>query len=117
MGQIIKPNFELPYKSLIFNYRNLDTSDILFNDTGLNWTIFSGTTGELFIQADQLILQQIKYCVIVTPMRVGNNHSINVDYDLAITDVIKLYCCENGNNNLTNDGFEQMTIQINFFNL
>jgi hypothetical protein len=117
MGQIIKPNFELPYKSLIFNYRNVDQSDILYNDTGLNWTILSSGTGILTITSDQLILQQIKYCVIVTPIRQGNNHSICVQRELAITHDILLYCAENGNNTLTDDGFDAVSIQINFFNL
>jgi len=116
MGLVLKKN-SLPYKSLIFNYRNLDTSDILFNDTGLNFTILSTGTGILTITADQIILQQIKYCVIVTPMRSSNNHSINVDYNMAITDTINLTCCENNNNSLTDVGFDRMTVQINFFNL
>jgi hypothetical protein len=117
MGQLIKPIAKLPYKSLIFNYKNLDQSDILYNDTGLNWTILSGGTGILIITADQIILQQIKYCVIVTPIRQGNNHSICVQRELAITDNIFLYCAENGNNILTDDGYDAVTVQINFFNL
>ena len=116
MGLVLKKN-SLPYKSLIFNYRNLDQSDILFNDTNLTWTIENIGTGMLRLTADQVILQQIKYCVIVTPMRLGNNHSINVLYDMSITDYIDLYCCENNNNTLTDVGFDRMTVQINFFNL
>lgn len=117
MGQIIKANFELPYKSLIFNYKNLDISTILYNDTGLNFTILSGGTGILTITADQFILTQYEYCVIVTPIRQGNNHSICVQREMAITDTINLYCAENSNNILTDDGFDAVTIQINFFNL
>jgi hypothetical protein len=116
MGLVLKKN-SVPYKSLIFNYVILTQSDILFNDTGLTWTIVSSATGILTITADQTILQQIKYQVIVTPMRIGNNHSINVDYNMAITDTITLYCSENNTNSLTNDGFNRMTVQINFFNL
>jgi hypothetical protein len=118
MGLVLKKN-SLPYKSLIFNYRNYDTSDIFYNDTGLTWTILSTGTGQLTITADQTILLQKEYCVIVTPIRVSNNHSINVLTDgfALITDIIRLYCCENNTNALTDDGFNQMTVQINFFNL
>jgi len=119
MGQLIKPIAELPYKSLIFNYRNLDQVNILFDNTNLTWNIQSSSTGTITIQAfPGLPLEQNKYCVIVTPMRVGNNHSICVARDLSIySDTIVLYCCENGNNTLTDDGFDNMTVQINFFNL
>jgi len=116
MGLVIKKT-ALPYKSLIFNYRNLDQSDILFNDTGLTWTILSTGTGILEIKANVNDLDQNKYCVLVTPMRVGNNHSIAVLDILGLSDTITLYCAENGNNTLTDDGFNSMTVQINFFNL
>jgi hypothetical protein len=119
MGQIIKPNSLLPYKSLIFNYKNVDISTILFNDTGLNFTILSSASGELTITADQSILQQDFYCVIVTPIRTNtnNNNSINVLNDFNVTNIIKLYNDKNENNVGTDDGFENMTVQINFFNL
>jgi hypothetical protein len=118
MGQIIKPIAELPYKSLIFNYRNLDQVNILFDDTNRNWQILSGGTGFIgILDTGGIQLEQDKYCVIVTPIRQSNNHSICVVKDFSINNVITLVCCENGNNTLTDDGFDNMTVQINFFNL
>jgi hypothetical protein len=118
MGQIIKPNFELPYKSLIFNYRNVDIYDILYDDTNSSWLILNQGTGILEIRnTDGLLLDQTKYCVIVTPMKIGNNHSISVLVKNNVSPDIILYCCENGNNNLTDDGFEQMSVEIKFFDL
>jgi hypothetical protein len=117
MGQIIKPNFELPYKSLIFNYRNVDIVTVLYDNTGLDWTINTGGLGEVEINNTMALLDQTYYCVIVTPMRIGNNHSIAVEEKITLSYGIKIICTENGNNNITNDGFEGMTVQINFFNL
>ena len=117
MGQLFKPNFELPYKSLIFNYKNLDQSDILYNDTNLTWTILSSGTGILSITSNSPLLNQSKYCVLVIPIRAGNNHSIALQGILGLSDTITLHCTENGNNTSTDDGFENMTVQINFFDL
>ena len=118
MGQIIKANNELPYKSLIFNYKNTDLVDILFDNTNKNWQILSSSTGFITIlDTAGIDIEQDKYCVIVTPIRQSNNHSICVQKDFSINNIITLVCCENGNNTLTDDGFDNMTVQINFFNL
>jgi hypothetical protein len=116
MGLVIKKT-ALPYKSLIFNYKNLDNSTILYNDTNLNWTILSSGTGSIDIVNPSTLIDQTYYCVIVTPIRLTNNHSICVLQKLTPDYGLKLTCCENGNNILTDDGFDNMTVQINFFNL
>lgn len=119
MGQIIAQASELPYKSLIFNYKNTDVVNILYDDTNINWQILSNGTGFIeILDTGGIQFQQDKYCVIVTPIRQSNNHSICVVKDTNLyNNVITLVCCENGNNTLTDDGFDNMTVQINFFNL
>jgi hypothetical protein len=114
MGLVLKKS-SLPYTSLIFNYKNYDNSDILYNNTGLTCTILSNGPGILNLVFNTNFILQGKYCVIVTPIHKSNNHSICVDYILTLTDTITLICNENGNNNFTDDGFDNITVQINFF--
>lgn len=118
MGILIQKIEQLPYKSLIFNYNSLsNVANILFDNTGKNWDITSPNNGQLTIECGDLVLDQSQYCVIVTPIRFGNNHSINVINDNSITNVINIYCTENQSNNPDSAGLYNVTFQINFFNL
>jgi hypothetical protein len=117
MGQIIKPNFELPYKSLMFYYENYDNSVILYNDTNLNFTITSGGTGFLIIGWDLILIAPNNLFVNVLPTRDGNNHSINLNPPAVPIQTLSLVCCENNNNSLTDAGFNGISVEIKFFNI
>lgn len=117
MGQIIKPNFELPYKSLMFYYTNFDNSIILYNDTNLNFTITTSGTGFLTIGWDLILIAPNNIFANVIPIRDGNNHSINLIANSVPAQTLTFVCCENNTNALTDDGFNGISVQINFFNL
>lgn len=119
MGVIIKEptTSPLPYKSLIFNWTTANGATILYNDTNTTWNFENFSAGNLTIAGDAISFLQSEYCVLVTPIRQSNNHSINVVLYTIPLNSVSLVCVENQSNNLTNDGFENCVIQINFFNI
>lgn len=119
MGVIIKEptTSPLPYKSLIFNWTSGTGATILYDDTNGNWNIVNTSLGVLYCAASSITFFQNEYCVIVTPIRQSNNHSINVNLYIPSSNFIQLTCTENQSNIETNDGFENCVIQINFFNI